>query len=218
MFRFQFLTWLFSALGVLAAITVHEWGHAMASDLLGDPTPRRAGRLSLNPLHHLDPAGTLALLFFRFGWAKPVPVDPRYYKHPRLGMALVALAGVGMNLLTAFLFALLFVLSHRLNPLSSASVAAGLSFVAVNCALVVCNLTPLPPLDGFHFWAEILPAKAVEPLTRFFRRVGLRDLVYGQWGTVFCLLILVFFGSRILGPLVMTLTGWVWNAALLIAY
>lgn len=210
----QISYWIVSALAVVMAITVHEWGHALASDLLGDPTPRRAGRVSLNPLRHLDPVGTLALLFFRVGWAKPVPVDWRYYKNPRLGMVLTSLAGVGMNLLTAFLFSfgLVFMALHsRLSPLG---LQAGLSFVAINCALVVCNLMPIPPLDGFRFWAEVLPRGITEPIKRFSVKIGLYQLVYGSYGSMVCLVILMLFGRVLMVPLMYRLSQGVWNSAL----
>ena len=94
---------IYTVPAVLVAICFHEFAHGLVSNNLGDPTPRRSGRLSLNPLNHLDPLGTFALIFFGFGWAKPVMVDPRYYQDKKSGMVKVALAGPIMN----FLFHLL---------------------------------------------------------------------------------------------------------------
>ena len=92
-------TLVYTVPAVLIAISLHEFAHGWASWKLGDPTPRATGRLSLNPLRHLDPIGTLCLLVFHFGWAKPVMVDPRYYKNRKRGMVLTALAGPGLNFL-----------------------------------------------------------------------------------------------------------------------
>lgn len=145
---------------VLIALTVHEWGHALAADLLGDPTPRRAGRLTLNPLAHLDLMGTLALVFLRFGWAKPVPVDPRYFKNAFWGEIAVSLAGVFMNLLTAFLVGVGLFVGLRLGsrPMEL-MLAFAESLMIINCVLVVCNLIPLPPLDGARLWMAFLPSR-----------------------------------------------------------
>jgi len=102
MFRFPPIAELLLSLpAILWAITFHEFCHGYVAYLLGDPTAERAGRLSLNPLAHLDPIGALMLLFFRFGWAKPVPIDPRYFKNPRRDIVLVSLAGAAGNLASA---------------------------------------------------------------------------------------------------------------------
>ena len=100
---------IYTAPATLLAISAHEFAHGLVSYWLGDPTPKRDGRLSLNPLHHLDLVGTICMLVFRFGWAKPVKVNPQYYKNPKQGMALTALAGPVMNLILAFLFLGIFV-------------------------------------------------------------------------------------------------------------
>ncbi|MGB9812269.1 MAG: site-2 protease family protein [Thermovenabulum sp.] len=138
---------------LLVAITFHEYAHAKTSHLLGDPTPRWSGRLTLNPLAHLDPVGLLMLWLFRFGWAKPVPVNPLYYKNKKLGLISVALAGPLANFVLAFMS--LFILKLGL--------AKGYieSFLYVlfsyNLILSVFNLIPIPPLDGSKILMGILP-------------------------------------------------------------
>ena len=109
-------TLVYTVPAVLIAISLHEFAHGWASWKLGDPTPRATGRLSLNPLRHLDPIGTLCLLVFHFGWAKPVPVDMRYFKNPKAGMAVTALAGPVSNFLLALLAGMLRLLVLALVP------------------------------------------------------------------------------------------------------
>jgi len=155
------------AVPFLLGITCHELAHGLVSHALGDPTPRRAGRLTLNPVRHLDPLGTLALVLTQtIGWAKPVPVDPSYYRHPRRDMVLVAAAGPAANMLVGLGFAaLLWTLTRApLNwdnphvafwavPLVRIT-AAG---VTINAALALFNLIPIPPLDGSKILAALLP-------------------------------------------------------------
>ncbi|WP_422443833.1 site-2 protease family protein [Thermoanaerobacterium sp. DL9XJH110] len=141
---------------LLIAITFHEFAHAKVSDALGDPTPAWSGRLSLNPLVHLDPVGLLMLWIFKFGWAKPVQVNPTYYKNPRQGIMLVSLAGPLSNLLLAFI---------TLALLKSNLFISGLleSFIYLlflyNLTLAVFNLIPIPPLDGSKILMGFLPGR-----------------------------------------------------------
>lgn len=135
---------LVAAPGLLLALVLHEYAHARVADRLGDPTPRAAGRLTLEPLAHLDPIGTLLLVVFGFGWAKPVPVNPWYFRNPLAGMALVAAAGPATNLVLAFLT---FVVWDLWQP--AGLVGLAVQHVAViNVYLAVFNLIPIPPLDG----------------------------------------------------------------------
>ena len=112
----QYLDYLYIIPAALIAIVCHELSHGLVSYLLGDPTPKEQGRLTINPKHHLDLFGTLCLIFFGFGWAKPVRVDPRYYKNPKWGMALVALGGPLANFLLALFSGLIVVLIGYYAP------------------------------------------------------------------------------------------------------
>ncbi|WP_457572365.1 site-2 protease family protein [Desulfovulcanus sp.] len=153
---------------LLLGITCHEVAHGYVAYLLGDPTAKNAGRLTLNPLKHLDPVGTLVLILTRrIGWAKPVPINPSYFKDIRQGILLVSLAGPAANFVLAILFFLLFKLVNFLIPFSSAQVnqvffaPLGLIFSAgtmVNIILAVFNLFPIPPLDGSKIIASFLPS------------------------------------------------------------
>lgn len=151
---------------VLFAIVIHETAHGFVSFLLGDPTPKREGRLTLNPLRHLDPVGTVCLIVFGFGWAKPVHVDAHYYRNPKLGMVWVALAGPAVNFLAAFLIGIIFfVLPDN----------AGLVwlykllyyFMLINTGLALFNLIPVPPLDGSKIIGALIPEKYYYTYLRF---------------------------------------------------
>lgn len=173
------------AVPLLLALTCHELAHGLAALALGDPTAKRAGRLTLNPLRHLDPLGTIVFFIANIGWAKPVPVDPRFFKNPLKGMLLVALAGPGANFLLSALFAALY---HGLLPLALehetellGKVLVPLTLIAqagvfVNLVLGAFNLLPVPPLDGSNIVAGLLP-----------RRVAYRYLSFGRYG-IFVLL------------------------------
>ena len=156
----------------MIALCVHEYAHGYVAFRLGDPTARALGRLTLNPLRHLDPIGTLFMVVFRFGWAKPVPINPRYFKDPRKGMAMTAAAGPIANLIMAFLGALLtkltilfgnFVLdlyySAFLLTFFSHLVQFFFLFHLLNVSYCVFNLIPLPPLDGSRIFYVFLPPK-----------------------------------------------------------
>jgi Zn-dependent protease len=146
---------------LLVAVTVHELAHALVADRLGDPTARRLGRITLNPLPHIDPLGAVAFVLAGFGWAKPVPVSARNLRHPVRDMAWVAVAGPLSNFLTAFLALVVVRLLGRaggavpfvMEPL------AGVFFwtYVFNLALGIFNLIPLPPLDGGHFLPYLFP-------------------------------------------------------------
>ena len=164
---------LIGVVPVLLAITLHEAAHGWVADKLGDPTARKLGRITLNPIKHIDPQGTIFIPLMMivlskmllgtllvFGWAKPVPVDPRHFKQPLLDMALVALAGPGSNFVMASLWALFISLSAAL--ISDRSMLEHLVFMGeigifFNVLLMVLNLLPLPPLDGGRIVAGVLP-------------------------------------------------------------
>lgn len=153
--------------GVFLCLTVHETCHGLAACALGDPTAKRMHRLSLNPLHHIDWLGLASMVICGFGWAKPVPVDMRYFKKPKTGMALTALAGPVSNFLLAL--ALLFI----------ASLLA--AFAPVNGVVVgLFNLVPIPPLDGSKVLFSLLPERAYYTLMRY-ERYGMAVLLLLVW-------------------------------------
>lgn len=150
---------LFRALALLVAAPLHEAAHAYAADRLGDPTPRRLGRLTLNPIAHLDPLGTILLLVFGLGWAKPVPIDPGHFPDWRRGLIVVAAAGPIANVILALLFGLPFKLGLLPQVAAATSPLGGLLFtlVLINAVLAVFNLLPVPPLDGSKIVIGLLP-------------------------------------------------------------
>lgn len=143
---------------ILFSLTLHEYAHARAAEWLGDPTARMMGRVTMNPLVHLDPVGTLMLLFGPFGWARPVPFDPRNFRDRRRGVLLVAAAGPASNLALALLLG---------SGLRFALPAAGstdlpevmVRAVLINLGLALFNLLPVPPLDGSRIMASVLPPR-----------------------------------------------------------
>lgn len=159
-----FVFWI---IALVAAITIHEFAHAAAAERLGDPTPRLMGRLTLNPLAHLDLLGTIMLLIARFGWGKPVVFDPFNLRHPRRDSAIISLAGPVANLLLATVCAILLQLLFTIRlPLMSNSVMGLLVYLLVgllqpvvilNVVLAIFNLIPIHPLDGFKIVGGILP-------------------------------------------------------------
>ncbi len=164
-------------LSLLIAITVHEFAHAWVADLRGDPTAKAMGRLTLNPLAHLDLLGTILLLTTGFGWGKPVPVDPFNLTDPDKDMALISLAGPGANLLAAFLAGIIFHLPliHSLPGI----VTSIYIFTYLNIILAVFNLLPFYPLDGSKIWTFVLPPNLKEDLIYFSREYGLLLLILG---------------------------------------
>jgi len=152
--------WLFFAPVLLISLTVHEFSHGFVAWLCGDPTPKYAGRLTLNPLKHLDLLGTLTLFLTQaIGWAKPVPVNPNYFRNPWRDMALVAVAGPLSNLILAFLFAFTLQALEAFNSNPSISPFQKLLYLGtrVNLALAIFNLLPIPPLDGSKVIVKYLP-------------------------------------------------------------
>ena len=158
---------------VLLCLTIHETCHGLAAYALGDPTAKSMHRLSLNPLHHIDWFGLFMMFAAGFGWAKPVPVDPRYFKKPKEGMALTALAGPISN----FLLALLFIFISKMIYLdASYTVAWDVAFTfclytvaPLSIGLGLFNLIPIPPLDGSKVVAVLLPDRAYGTLMRYER-------------------------------------------------
>ncbi len=159
-------------LAVLFCLTVHETCHGLAALALGDPTAKRQHRLSLNPLRHIDWFGLLMMLVAGFGWAKPVPVNPNYFKKPRQGMALTALAGPVSNLLLALLLLiparLIYTYAHY-SVFNQTALDFLTSTAALSIGLGLFNLIPIPPLDGSKVLAVLLPERACLWLMRYER-------------------------------------------------
>ncbi len=173
----------------LLALTVHEFSHGYVSTKLGDPTPRYQGRLTLNPLAHLDLVGTILMVITGFGWARPVQVNPRYYKNEKRGMALVALAGPLSNFLLAFIGFFvgmgIAVFAEKAGNLDMAITIAEIAyfFAFRNLCFMVFNLIPMPPLDGFKVLGLIVP-----------NRIYYQILRYEQY-VIFALMALSLFGA-----------------------
>ena len=159
-------------LAVLFCLTVHETCHGLAALALGDPTAKRQHRLSLNPLRHIDWFGLLMMLVAGFGWARPVPVTPNYFKKPRQGMALTALAGPASNLLLALLLLiparLIYTYAHY-SVFNQTALDFLTSTAALSIGLGLFNLIPIPPLDGSKVLAVLLPERAYRWLMRYER-------------------------------------------------
>lgn len=144
------LSLLISLIALVVAITIHEFAHALVADRLGDPTPRLMGRLTLNPLSHLDPIGTLMILLVRFGWGKPVQFDPFNLKNPRRDAALISIAGPISNMLLAILLSIII---RFIPPIIGQFF---LPIIFLNVILAVFNLIPIHPLDGFKIVGGLL--------------------------------------------------------------
>ena len=164
--------YIYIVVAALFAIILHEIAHGLVSTWLGDPTPKRQGRLSLNPLKHLDPIGTLCLIFFHVGWAKPVVVNPDYYKNKKRGMALVALAGPLMNFLLAIFSIIIMAIFVKVNAYSNVLIIIYnflLCFSVINLGLGLFNLIPIPPLDGSRILGAFLKDDTYEQYMKYER-------------------------------------------------
>ena len=189
--------------GIIIGLSFHEFAHAWVSDKLGDPTPRRQGRVTINPLAHIDWMGFLALLLVGFGWGKPVQIDPGYYKHRRRDEFLVGIAGVTMNLLLAIAFS---IPARAMLKAFSGPAVSDLVYniyliifyiVSINIVLMVFNLIPCPPLDG---WGIITQIFRLDRYSWWYK-------VY-QYGTWILLGLIVFnVTDLILTPLVSKILG-----------
>ncbi len=174
-FDFSVLTdLLLSAIPALLCITLHEMGHGFVAYLLGDDTAKNAGRLTLNPLKHIDPFGLLMLITAHVGWAKPVPVDMRHFQNPKRGMAITALAGPGVNIVITvvflFLYGLAFPFATRAGTTLSLTLAELLLVTAhLSLGLALFNLLPIPPLDGSKVLFSVIPDESYYRLMRYER-------------------------------------------------
>lgn len=156
---------IFSAIGLLIAITIHEFSHAWTADRLGDPTPQAMGRLTLNPLAHLDPLGTLMIFIAHFGWGKPVPIDPYNFKNPRRDEILVSLAGPFSNFILGTLIGILYQTTGYTNQILYI-------ITIINFSLGVFNLLPIPPLDGSKVFLNLMSVEKAYEWEQAFNRYG----------------------------------------------
>jgi len=187
-----FLLW---AAAILVAITVHEFAHAWTADRLGDPTARLAGRVTLNPLAHLDPLGTLMLILFRFGWGKPVPFDPFNLRHPRRDAAIISFAGPAADLILALFLAIIIRLCPLfLDPQVYYLLGTILTpFITMAIILAIFNLIPIHPLDGGKILIGLLPERMAYQWDEFL----------GKWGFFIILfLIFPFFGFSLVAVII----------------
>lgn len=196
------------AMPVLFAITLHEAAHGWMANKLGDPTAKALGRISLNPIRHIDPIGTvvvpLALLMlsgFIIGWAKPVPVEMRYFKQPVKDMAIVALAGPASNFLMACGWALVAVIGQMMlspgDTVAGFIIQMGNAGITINLILMVLNLLPIPPLDGGRVVAGVMPPQ----MANAFMRIE----AYGLFIVIFLLVTGIL--GKILWPMVLFFTA-----------
>ncbi len=212
LFGIDLKTFLLSLPIILIALVVHEVSHGYIAMKLGDPTARNLGRLTLNPLKHLDPIGTICMVFFHFGWAKPVPINTRYFKKPKRDMALTALAGPVSNFILGFfgilVYRILYAIFTNVAGPTTPDLAINVMnttlnffymFGFLNVSLGVFNLIPIPPLDGSRILLVFLPTKAYFAVMKYERYIMIGFFV------------LLFVGRRvgfIFSP-ISTLIGWI---------
>jgi Zn-dependent protease len=197
----------FVLLALIVAFTFHEFAHAYSASKFGDPTAQKLGRVTLNPIAHLDVFGTLLLLIAGFGWAKPVPVNRGNFKHPRLMGIIVSIAGPLSNLILAFIGVLVYYIFNHFGWLdqmslgSARAVALYLNLhITINLTLFIFNLIPIPPLDGYRIIQDVLPPRASFKLEKYeqyaallflllvfippLRRVTLDPILNLQWAVL----------------------------------
>jgi len=200
----DFYSLIYRLPAIILALSLHEYAHGRVAYAFGDPTAKHAGRLTLNPLRHLDMLGTVALIFFGFGWAKPVPVNPYYFQGNRAKkMMWVAGAGPLSNLAQALLMAVLLSLLLHAMPVMQSGASAGITllvnflqyYIIINLVLAVFNLLPVPPLDGSKILAGLLPERHMHIIYQL-----------EHYGFVILILLMVFgLTSRIISPIVQLL-------------
>lgn len=177
---FEVLIYAVSSFAVIfLTLPIHEWAHGFVSTKLGDPTPRWQGRLTLNPMAHIDWLGAAGILLFGIGWAKPVQVNARYYKNPKWGMAIVALAGPVANIIVAFISIFVFKLIQTVFILCGFGYTSVILYIylffysiaQINVYLAVFNLIPIPPFDGSRILFTFLPQKYYFQIMRYERYI-----------------------------------------------
>lgn len=189
---------ILSVMAALVALTLHEFAHGFVAYKLGDDTAKSRGRLSLNPMKHLDPFGALCMVLFHFGWAKPVPINPQNFKKPRQGFAITALAGPLTNIIIGFFTAFFYLLCFNLfketgntflDNLQINTLLFLLYFFSINIGLGIFNLIPVPPFDGSRILNVILPKKLYFKVMKYERKI--------YWGVIAWL----FFGHYVYAAL-----------------
>lgn len=207
MFNFDPVQMLMTMPGIVIGLAFHEFAHAFTADRLGDPTPRSQGRLTLSPLPHIDWLGFILIMLLGFGWAKPVQINSKYLKNPRRDDILISLSGPFANVLVAVLFIILlkfFLLSSGSFGLSQnlfenfANIF--LYAIYINFMLAIFNLIPIPPLDGFHVLANMIPM----------RSYAIIETLYRYSSVILILLIATGMTSRILTPVLGFLMNFVY--------
>ena len=200
--------YVLTALVALLAIVCHECAHGWVSYKLGDPTAKNAGRLTLNPLKHIDPIGILCMVLFRVGWAKPVPINPYYYRDRKKGIIYVSIAGPATNFILAFISLLIEGLLLKYSPSDNANwIFCQLCYYSavVNISLGLFNLVPIPPLDGSKVLGELWPKAAY-----FYWKYQ------GYWRWVLLICVVTGLLSRPLGLLNNMLLNGMWKVVRLI--
>lgn len=160
MFNFDMMTLVAGIPGLIIAMAIHEYSHALIADYMGDDTPRMMGRLTLNPLVHLDPIGMVMLLVAQFGWAKPVMINPSNFRDWRKGEFFVSLAGPVSNLIVAFIALVIHIICIKAHLFTGTALATVLSLIVIyNINFAIFNMIPLPPLDGSKVLMCVLPTE-----------------------------------------------------------
>ncbi len=205
------MDWLMGELlmlpGIIIGLSFHEFAHGLISYALGDPTPKLQGRLTINPASHIDPFGFIALLLAGFGWGVPVQIDPRDYKHRRRDEFLVSIAGVAMNFLVAIVFSIIIKAIFTINPAWAFSemgsiVVQILQYVIwINLVLMIFNLLPVPPLDGFGIVTQIFN---LEKYSWYYK-------VYDKGFLILLVLVFLNITGYILSPAVNFVYDWLVN-------